>query len=260
MVMENLLYEVQGTTGILTVNRPKALNALNRDVLIEMKAFLTSTVYEDNIRALIVTGGGEKAFIAGADIKQMQAMNHMEMMALCDLGQEVSLLLEKIDVVTIAAVNGFALGGGLEIALSCDFMYASDKAKVGLPEVSLGLIPGFGGTQRLLRTIGTRRAKEMIFTGKIISAQEGYDMDLINKVVPAENLIEECLAVAAAAAKNAPIAVTQAKRAINTGAALSMVDGLEVEKQACVAAFATADRYEGMTAFLEKRKADFKGE
>lgn len=258
--MENLLYEVQGTTGILTVHRPLALNALNRDVLTEMKAFLTGQVYEDEIRALIVTGSGEKAFIAGADIKQMQAMNHMQMMALCDLGQEVSLLLETIDLVTIAAVNGFALGGGFEIALSCDLIYASEKAKVGLPEVSLGLIPGFGGTQRLLRTIGTHRAKELIFTGKMISAREGYEMDLINKVVPAEDLIKECLTVADAMAKNAPIAVTQAKRAINIGAGLSIVDGLEIEKQACVAAFATADRYEGMTAFLEKRKPEFRGE
>jgi len=257
--MENLLFEKQGATGILSVNRPKALNALNRAVLEEMRSFLTTSVYQEELRALILTGSGEKAFIAGADIKQMQAMTHMEMLALCDLGQQVSLLLETIDLVTIAAVNGFALGGGLEMALSCDFIIASENAKVGLPEVSLGLIPGFGGTQRLLRAIGTRRAKEMVFTGKMISAQEGYEIGLINKVVTAEALIPECQAVSQAAEKNAPLAVTQAKRAINTGASLSMADGLEVEKQACVAAFATADRLEGMTAFLEKRKAEFKG-
>ncbi len=257
--MENLLYEKKGTTGILSVNRPKALNALNGAVLEEMRAWLTTVLPGENLKALILTGTGEKAFIAGADIKQMQAMTHIEMLALCDLGQHVSLLLENSDLVTIAAVNGFALGGGLEMALSCDFIYASENARVGLPEVSLGLIPGFGGTQRLLRTIGTRRAKELIFTGKMISAAEGYEIDLINKVVPADALISECLAVAEAAAKNAPFAVTQAKRAINTGASLSMVDGLEVEKQACVAAFATSDRLEGMTAFLEKRKAEFKG-
>ncbi len=257
--MEHLLFEKRGTTGILTVNRPKALNALNRAVLEEMDTFLTETVDGEDLRALILTGAGEKAFIAGADIAEMQPMTHLDMMAFCDLGQRVTVLLETIDMITVAAVNGYALGGGLEMALACDFIYASENAKLGLPEVSLGLIPGFGGTQRLTRAVGTRRAKEMTFTGKMIGAEEGLQIGLVNKVVPGGQLIEAVLESLQAAEKNGPVAVAQAKRAINMGASLAMADALELEKQCCVASFATEDRLEGMTAFLEKRKAQFQG-
>ncbi len=257
--MEQLLFEKRGNTGILTVNRPKALNALNRAVLEELDEFLSETIDGEHLRALVLTGSGEKAFIAGADIAEMRPMSHLDMLAFCDLGQRVTVLLETIDLVTIAAVNGYALGGGLEMALACDFIYASENAKLGVPEVSLGLIPGFGGTQRLTRAVGTRRAKELTFTGKMITAQEGLAMGLINKVVPAGQLIDACAEAALGAEKNGPIAVTQAKRAINMGASLSMADALELEKQCCVTSFATEDRLEGMTAFLEKRKAEFRG-
>ncbi len=257
--MEHLTFEKRGNTGILTVNRPKALNALNRAVLEEMDTFLSETVDAEDLRALILTGAGDKAFIAGADIAEMKPMTHLDMMAFCDLGQRVTVLLETIDMVTIAAVNGYALGGGLEMALACDFIYASENARLGVPEVSLGLIPGFGGTQRLTRAVGMRRAKELTFTGRMILAQEALTMGLVNQVVSPTQLIAACLQVAEAAEKNAPVAVTQAKRAINMGASLAMADALELEKQCCVAAFATEDRLEGMTAFLEKRKAAFRG-
>jgi enoyl-CoA hydratase len=255
--VEHLKFEQTNQTGLLTINREKALNALNRDLLLELEDFLQNTLPQQDTRVLIITGAGEKAFIAGADIKQMQNLNHFEMLKFCDLGQKVGILLETIDVVTIAAVNGYALGGGLEIALSCDFIYASENAKLGLPEVSLGLIPGFGGTQRLLRAVGTRQAKELVMTGNQISASESLDLGLVNKVFPQNELIENCYKTADRIHKNAFTAVSQSKRSINNGNALSMRDALELEKQCCAVCFASDDRLEGMTAFVEKRLAQF---
>ncbi len=256
--MENLLFEKKERVGILTINRPQALNALNRAVLEEMDAFLAGTLPGEEVRVLILTGTGEKAFVAGADIREMQDLDHMGMLAFCDLGQRVCRRLEVMDVVTIAAVNGFALGGGLELALGCDFIYASKNAKLGLPEVSLGLIPGFGGGPRLARAVGGRRAKEMILTGKPIRAEEAAAIGLVNKVVEPEELLDECLKVAKQILKNGFTAITQVKRSINYGAGMSLPDALELEKQACSVSFATADRAEGMAAFAEKRKPDFK--
>ena len=255
--MEFLEYKQTDNIGLLTFNREKALNALNRELLQELNDFLRNTLPKNNCRVLILTGAGEKAFIAGADIKQMKEIDHTEMIKFCDLGQDTSLLLETIDVVTIAAVNGFALGGGLEIALSCDFIYASENAKLGLPEVSLGLIPGFGGTQRLTRAIGARMAKELIMTGRMISADDALSLRLVNHVLPADDLLNSCRKTAEQILKNSFLAVLQAKRAINSGASLSMHDALELEKQCCAASFASDDRLEGMTAFIEKRPPRF---
>ena len=255
--MEHLKFEQTNQTGLLTINREQALNALNHDLLLELEDFLQNTLPQQDTRVLIITGAGAKAFIAGADIKQMQKLNHFEMLKFCDLGQKISILLESIDVVTIAAVNGYALGGGLEIALACDFIYASENAKLGLPEVSLGLIPGFGGPQRLLRAVGTRRAKELVMTGNQINAVEALNIGLVNKVMPLNELMDNCYKTANRIHKNAFSAVTQAKRSINNGSALSIRDALELEKQCCAVCFASVDRLEGMTAFIEKRAAQF---
>ena len=255
--MEFLHFEKKGPIGTLTIDREKVLNALNRDLLLEMKTFLTDTVLREKVRVLILTGAGDKAFIAGADIAQMEAMTNLAMIAFCDLGQEVGNSLETVDAITIAAVNGYALGGGLEIALACDFMIASENAILGLPEVSLGIMPGFGGTQRLARAVGTRMAKEMVMTGRRISAEEALRIGLVNHVYGQAELYGKCMEIAEMVLKNAFSAATQAKRAINHGESLSLRDALELEKQCCAVTFGSDNQKEGMRAFLEKRPARF---
>lgn len=255
--METLKFEKKGRIGTLVVDREKVLNALNRELLLELKEFLTKTVTKEDVRVLILTGAGDKAFIAGADIKQMKDMTHLDMLSFCDLGQEVGNLLETIDVVTIAAVNGYALGGGLEIALACDFIIASHNARLGLPEVSLGIVPGFGGTQRLTRAIGTRRAKEMVMTGCQVTAEEAWRIGLVNHLYDQAELRGKCFETAESILKNAFTAVVLAKRSINHGQSLSLRDALELEKQCCAVSFVSENRLEGMTAFLEKRTARF---
>lgn len=259
--MQNISFEMiatpgEGGLGLITINRPKALNALNTETLSELLTLLNGAAKAAKV--LIVTGAGEKAFVAGADIEEMAAMDHIDMLHLTDLGHQVMRKLETMPAVTIAAVNGFALGGGLELALACDFIYASEKAKLGLPEVSLGLIPGFGGTQRLARAIGTRRAKEMVFSAKIIKVDEALRMGIVNKICSPETLLDTCKELAQTIAKNSFFAVTQAKRAINFGSEAALDEGLELEKHACATSFATEDRSEGMRAFLDKRPAVFK--
>ncbi|MDP7422331.1 MAG: enoyl-CoA hydratase-related protein, partial [bacterium] len=215
--MKFLKFEKRGQVGILSVHRPDALNALTSGVFKEMYQFLNETPQAEDIRVLILTGAGEKAFVAGADIKEMSLLNTAQMYQYLDLGQKVMNLLERIDLVTIAAVNGFALGGGLELALACDFIYASTKARLGLPEVTLGLVPGFGGMQRLARAVGTRKAKEMAFTGAFVKADEAQAIRLVNKVVEPDQLIDESLKTAAKILENGFFAVGNAKRSINCG-------------------------------------------
>jgi enoyl-CoA hydratase len=255
--MENLLFEKRDRIGILKINRPKALNALNRALLTELEGFLASGAKAEGIRALILTGEGEKAFVAGADIREMNALDTMGMLDFLALGQRVTCMLEEADMATIAAVNGFALGGGLELALACDFIYASSSAKLGCPEVGLGIIPGFGATQRLPRAVGGRMAKELIMSGRTLGADEAGRIGLVNKVVEPGKLLEECLGIAGKILGNGFDAVNQAKKVVNHGAAVPLKDGLVLERNAFTVCFNTPGRTEGMNAFLEKRKPKF---
>jgi enoyl-CoA hydratase len=252
--MNFLSYEKEGEIGVLTINRPSVLNALSTAVLEEMKYFLDHTVKEDHLKVLILTGAGNKAFIAGADIKEMQEMNPANIYDFLEVGQTVTHLLETAHFVTIAAVNGFALGGGLEMALACDFIYASKNAKLGLPEVTLGIIPGFGGTQRLSRAIGTRLAKEMILTGKYLTAEEAYSLGIVNAVSEPDKLLDDCFATARKIAKNSAMAVQQGKSAINFGFHIGIHEALEIERNMFTVCFATKEREQAMSAFLEKSR------
>jgi enoyl-CoA hydratase len=253
-MMDYLKYEKDGEIGILKVNRPDALNALSAGLLKELSHFLENTVKDDCLKVLIFTGEGEKAFIAGADIKEMQGMKHTEILDFLELGQNVTHLLESAHFVTLAAVNGYALGGGLEMALACDFIYASKKAKFGLPEVTLGIIPGFGGTQRLARAVGTRTAKEMVVTGKHIAADEAHDLGIVNVLCDPDKLMDECRATAEKIAVHSAIALQQGKNAINFGYQLGIHEALEVERNMFVVCFASKEREEAMNSFLEKHK------
>lgn len=257
--MEFVRLDIDGAVAVLTIDRPKALNALNRQVLEEMEEAIARVSHDAALRALIVTGGGEKAFVAGADIGEMQSYTTAQALLFAQLGHRVLGALEALHVPTIAAVNGFALGGGCELALSCDLVYASEKAKLGLPEVTLAVIPGFGGTQRLTRLLGKARAKELIFTGEMIDAAKAKEIGLVLEVLPPADLLPHCKKVAATIAKRGPLAVAQAKRVIEHGADLPLKDACELERQAFALLFGTADQREGMKAFLEKRPAEFKG-
>jgi enoyl-CoA hydratase len=254
--MEMISFEKSERTGILKFNRPKVLNALNRALLEELTGFLDRGIKSEGIRGLIVTGEG-KGFIAGADIKEMQDLDEAGAEGFCRLGHQVTRQLERLEMITIAAVNGFALGGGLEIALSCDFIYASSKAKLGLPEVSLGVIPGFGGTQRLPRAVGTRWAKELIATGRVLDANEALNIGLVNKVCEPDELIGEAGKTMEQIFKNSFSAVLRAKRSVDEGAELTIEKALEVEREFFVDCFRTKDQAEGMAAFVEKRAPEF---
>ena len=257
--MEFVRLETEGAVAVLTIDRPKALNALNQQVLKELEEAISKVAHDSSLRALIVTGGGEKAFVAGADIGEMQNYTTAQALMFAQLGHRVLGALEALHVPTIAAVNGFALGGGCELALSCDLIYASEKAKLGLPEVTLAVIPGFGGTQRLTRLVGKARAKELIFTGDMIDAAKAKEIGLVLDVLPPAELLAHCKKIAGTIAKRGPVAVSQAKRAIEHGADLPLKDACELERQAFALLFGTADQREGMKAFVEKRAADFKG-
>jgi enoyl-CoA hydratase len=254
--MEHLIYEKYEQVGVLKINRPHVLNALNSDLLKELFSFLHEVPRKNGLKCLILIGEGEKAFIAGADIKEMQALNHVGMLEFCELGQSVTLALEQMPCATIAAVHGFALGGGLEIALACDFIYASPQAKLGLPEIKLAIIPGFGGTQRLTRAIGGRLAKEMILTGKTITASEAKEMGLINRVCAEGELLKDCLATGKVISSYSASVITQAKQAINHGASLSITDALALERSLCSVCFALPEREEAMNAFVQKGKKE----
>lgn len=247
---------------ILTIDRPTALNALNSALLDElgMALRLVSEMDFSSAKALVITGSGEKAFVAGADIKEMSDLNQEQAQAFARKGQSTFHELNLLKIPVIAAVNGFALGGGCELALACDFIYASEKAKFGLPEVSLGLIPGFGGTVRLSRAVGIRKARELTYTGQMISASEALTMGLVNKIFPAEQLLSEVLKTVDLILSRAPIAVGMAKRSINRAWDLDVEEAQVQEADHFAELFVTADVREGTTAFLEKRKANFTGE
>ncbi len=253
--MEFITYEVEGQIGIITINRPKALNALNSAVLDELDKALDA-VDQEAIRCLILTGAGEKSFVAGADIGEMSTLTKAEGEAFGKKGNDVFRKLETFPIPVIAAVNGFALGGGCEISMSCDIRICSENAVFGQPEVGLGITPGFGGTQRLARIVGTGKAKEMIYGARNIKAEEAYRIGLVNNVYPAEELMPAAKKLASTIARNAPIAVRNCKRAINEGIQVDMDQAIVIEEKLFGSCFETCDQKEGMNAFLEKRKVD----
>lgn len=255
--MNHVKLEVSDAIATVTIDRPKALNALNTETLQELNACFREIRSRRDIRVVIVTGGGEKSFVAGADIAEMYRSSASEGRALAKLGDETFRLLEEMPQATIAAVNGYALGGGCELAMACDIRIASEKARFGQPEVGLGVIPGFGGTQRLARLVGRGRAKELIFTCAVIDAQEACRMGLVNHVVPAEALMDECRAMAETIRSKSGYAVSLAKDLINRGMETDLEGGLSMEAISLGLSFASPDKAEGMAAFLEKRPAKF---
>ena len=253
--MEFVNYEVEGQIGIITINRPKALNALNSAVLDDLAAVL-DMVDQDTIRCLILTGAGEKSFVAGADIGEMSTLTKAEGEAFGKKGNDVFRRLETFPIPVIAAVNGFALGGGCEISMSCDIRICSENAVFGQPEVGLGITPGFGGTQRLARIVGTGKAKEMIYGARNIKADEAYRIGLVNNVYPQEELMPAAKKLASTIARNAPIAVRNCKKAINEGMQVDMDAAIVIEEKLFGDCFESYDQKEGMAAFLEKRKVE----
>jgi enoyl-CoA hydratase len=249
----NILYERRELTGILTLNRPEALNALNNAVMRELSETLDGIGASD-IRCLIVTGAGKKAFVAGADIAEMRDQSPEEAAASSEKDGAVLDKLENLPMPVIAAVNGYALGGGCELALACDLRIAAENARFGLPEASLGIFPGLGGVQRLMRLTGITKAKELLFTARWFDAREALELGLVNAVVPAEKLMEACLEKAEAISKNAPLAVKAIKMLANRSIGLSLKEALGLERGLFDLCFATADKKEAMAAFLEKRK------
>lgn len=253
--MNYITYEQDGFVGIITINRPKALNALNSEVLKELDACLDGVNLETT-RALILTGSGEKSFVAGADIGEMSTLTKAEGEAFGKIGNDVFRKLETFPIPVIAAVNGFALGGGCEISMSCDIRICSDNALFGQPEVGLGITPGFGGTQRLARIIGVGKAKEMIYAATNIKADEALRIGLVNAVYPLEELMPAAKKLAGKIAKNAPIAVRACKKAINEGLDVDMDKAIVIEEKLFGNCFESEDQKEGMVAFLEKRKVE----
>jgi enoyl-CoA hydratase len=257
MKFENIIFKQDDKVGILSINRPKALNALNSQVLEELDEAIDMIKKNEEIHILIITGEG-RAFVAGADISQMKDMNLFEARRFAEKGLGLFRKIELMEKPVIAAVNGFALGGGCELSMCCDIRIASYKAKFGQPEVGLGIIPGFAGTQRLSRLVGLGRAKELIFTSDMIDAEEAYRIGLVNKVVPAEELMDEALVMANKIISKGQIAVRFAKTAMNIGIETDIETGMNIEKDLFGLCFATMDQKEGMEAFLEKRKPNYK--
>ncbi|MDI6769370.1 MAG: enoyl-CoA hydratase-related protein [Anaerolineales bacterium] len=256
MSYTTILTETRGRVGLITLNRPEAMNALNGTLLSELMAALSAFDADDNIGAMVITGS-ERAFAAGADIKEMAEASAVEMLA----GSFVESFdgIRKIRKPIIAAVSGYALGGGCELAMSCDMLVASETAKFGQPEVTIGVIPGAGGTQRLTRAVGKALAMEMVLNNRTLSAAEALQYGLVNRVVPVERYLDEALALATEIAGRAPLAVRLGKEAVNKAFELSLSEGLEAERRAFYMLFATQDQKEGMKAFVEKRKPDWKG-
>lgn len=254
MELKNVILEKEDHLAIVTINRPKALNALNSETLNDINAVLDDLEKDKNIYAVILTGAGEKSFVAGADIAEMKDLNEEEGRKFGELGNKVFRRLETLDKPVIAAVNGFALGGGCEISMACDIRIASETALFGQPEAGLGITPGFGGTQRLARIVGIGRAKELIYSAQNIKADEAYRIGLVNKVVPLEELMATAKKLAGKIMRNAPVAVKLCKDAINRGMQVDIDTAVNIEAEDFGKCFATEDQTEGMTAFLERRK------
>lgn len=256
---ENILFEVTEKVGVLTINRRKALNALSVKTLEELKFVINEIANGRNIHVVVITGAGEKAFVAGADITEFPKMTPLQARRYSEAGQEVFFQLEQLPIPVIACVNGFALGGGCEIAMSCDFIYASEKAKFGQPEINLGILPGFGGTQRLARLIGRSRAKELCMTGTLITAQQAYELGLVSKVFSPDCLFEETMKVAKALATKSQSALRAIKQVIDFGVNVDLKSGCAFESEAFGVIFSGRDMREGVSAYLEKREPAFAG-
>ena len=256
--MQYLFIEKSDGIGIITINRPDAMNAMNSDVVSELSITVSDMIADKEIGVIIITGSGEKAFVAGADIKAMQQMNAEDALEFGKTGQEMTLVIENSPKPVIAAVNGFALGGGCEISLACHIRVASENAIFGQPEVLLGLIPGWGGTQRLPKIVGTGIANELIITGNQISAQEAHRIGLVNHVVTQTELMDTCKEIGKKILNNGPNAIAKSLNCIHESFDKSIEDGLEFEVKAFANLFSTEETKEGLSAFVEKRKANFR--
>ncbi len=256
---KTLIYEKKDNIGVLTVNRPEKLNALSNELIGELEQFLDEVENDEKLRVLVITGAGEKAFVAGADIQELVDRDALIGRRVSRTRQESFSRIENLSIPVIAAVNGYALGGGLELALACNIRICSDRAQFGAPEVKLGIIPGDGGTQRLPRLVGLGRAMEMILTGDFIDAQEAYRIGLANRVVPHDELMEKTMDLAQKIAKRPPLAVRYAKEAVNRSQEGDTVSGYALESYLHALTCTTEDKKEGVQAFLEKRKGAFKG-
>ncbi len=259
MTYSNIDFDIQDRLAIVTFNRPRALNALNRTLLDEFAQALDQIEASEEVRVLVLTGSGDKAFVAGADITEINQLGALGAKQFARRGMDAINRLTQLPIPVIAAVNGYALGGGTEMALACDFVYAAETAQFGLPEINLGIIPGFGGTQRLSRLIGPNMAREMIYTGKMIDAAEALRLGIVNKVCAPDQLMADVRATAAAIAQKGCVALRAAKQAINNGMNVDLASGLALENDAFALCLASPDALEGTSAFLEKRKADFTG-
>lgn len=248
-------YEQQDLVGVVTIDREKALNALNDEVLADLESVIDA-IDTGKTRCVIITGAGQKSFVAGADIAAMSTMTKEQGRAFSKRGNDVFRKIEKLPIPVIAAVNGFALGGGCELSLSCDIRIASENALFGQPEAGLGITPGFGGTQRLARTIGVGKAKELIYTCGKVKADEALRIGLVNAVYPADQLMDECMKLAGKIARNAPIAVRQCKKAVNMGLQMDIDSAVSLEAELFSFCLDTKDQKNAMTAFCEKRKPD----
>ena len=250
---------LDGQIAFVTINRQGALNAIDQNVLRELNDMLDRVEGNEAIRVIVITGAGDKAFVAGGDIHAMRQLDVSDALKFAYAGQSFLNRLEKSPCVVIAAINGYALGGGTELALACDIRIASNRAVFGLPEVTIGIYPGWGGTQRLPRTVGAGKAKELIFTGDQIDAMEALSIGLVNKVVPHAELLPKCKEMADRIASNAPIAVRRAKQVMNEGIEVSLEQGLVIEAEGWAENFSTLDHVEGLTAFIETRKPNYVG-
>lgn len=259
MQFNNLILATEGAIATVTINRPKALNALNRETLEEMRCCFEGLAGNEEIRAVIITGGGEKSFVAGADIAFMHTLDVLSARKFALLGQKVLSTIENLPQPVIAAVNGFALGGGCELALACDMRFASDNAKFGQPEVNLGVLPGFAGTQRLPRLIGKGLANELLFTGNIIDAAEACRIGLVNRVVTQDHLLPLCREIAEKIASRGPVAIRLCKEVVNSGMEIDLARACQYEADQFALCFASSEQKEGMSAFLEKRSPQFQG-
>jgi enoyl-CoA hydratase len=259
MTFNNLLINDSNAIRTITINRPDKLNALNRATLIELQQAIIDAYSTEDVRVIVLTGAGEKAFVAGADIGEIREQSAVQARAFSAMGQNLMAMIQNLDKPVIAAINGFALGGGMELALACHLRIASDNARLGLPEIKLGIMPGFGGTQRLLRLVGTTRALEMSLTGEPVSAEQAREMGIVNRVVGSDELETAVADLADGLVNAAPEAVSGILQAINQGADTDMNTALALETARFALCCATEDMQEGTSAFLEKRKPEFRG-